>query len=83
MMLLILYWIKIDSFRCNVSLNCSTISFVAKGPRAILAGSPGINLARQKITIEAPKNTIIEIKVLLKKYWAADKTSKPRFIELN
>ena len=44
-----------DSFKCNVTLNCSTISSVAKGPRAILAGSPGINLAKQKITIDTPK----------------------------
>lgn len=59
---------KIDSFKCKVSLNCSTISSVANGPSAILAGSPGISLARQKITIETPKNTIIETKILLKKY---------------
>ena len=66
-------WIKIESFKCNVSHNCSTISFVAKGPKAILAGSPGINLARQKITIETPKKTMTETKILLKKYWVVDK----------
>ena len=51
----------------------ATISLVANGPRAIRAGSPGINLARQNITIEAPKNTMMDINVLLKKYCKADK----------
>ena len=64
----IMYWTNIDSFKCRVTLNCSTISSVAKGPRAILAGSPGINLAKQNITTDTPKKTIIEIKILLRKY---------------
>ena len=76
----ILYWINIDSFKWSNSLYCSTISLVANGPRAIRAGSPGINLARQKITIEAPKKTIMDINVLLIKYCKADKTNKPGYV---
>ena len=79
----ILYWINIDSFKWSASLYCSTISLVAKGPRAILAGSPGINRARQKITIDTPKNTITDIKTLLIKYWDVDKKGKPGFKKLN
>ena len=78
----ILYWINIDSLRWRVSLNCSTISLVAKGPSAILAGSPGMSRGRQKITIDTPKKTIMEVKVLLIKYWVADKIIKPKFIRI-